>query len=155
MDTIIDVPAYKGSYILLIKLDKDNVMEIGRSGPHNFQRGWYIYVGSAQGSGGVRARLKTHLGVNKNRHWHIDWLLRHAKIVRTYYLIGTKNRECVWSQAIANSPYITVPVKRFGASDCVNKCPAHLFRIAITINVNDIDIIIRNYIPDHLMFIDV
>ena len=155
LSNIIDVPAYKGSYILLIQLDKDYVIEIGRLGSFDFQSGWYLYAGSAQGSGGVRARLRRHLRVDKSRHWHIDWLLRYAKIARAYYYIDTKNKECIWSHAIANCLDITVPVNKFGASDCSSKCPAHLFRIATNTKMNVVDNIIQTCISEQLAFIDV
>jgi len=36
--------------------------------------GYYIYIGSAFGPGGVRARMLRHLRADKPKHWHIDYL---------------------------------------------------------------------------------
>jgi len=37
----------KGSYILLIKLDEDKDIQIGKLGNISFKKGYYAYVGSA------------------------------------------------------------------------------------------------------------
>jgi len=38
-------------------------------------RGVYLYVGSARGFGGLKARVARHLRAVKKVHWHVDYLL--------------------------------------------------------------------------------
>ena len=38
------------------------------------RKGYYVYVGSAMGSGGVAARLKHHSKISKKLHWHLEYL---------------------------------------------------------------------------------
>ncbi|MFQ5996524.1 MAG: DUF123 domain-containing protein [Dehalococcoidales bacterium] len=110
----------KGSYVILIKLPKAQTITIGRLSDVYFPRGYYAYVGSALRS--VKARLSRHLGRNKKRHWHIDYLLPKASI--TDIIIGeSEDRiECAVARALS-SQFDSVP--GFGSSDC--HCPSHLF----------------------------
>jgi len=39
-----------------------------------FDPGLYLYVGSARGPGGLRARVGRHLRRDKSKKWHIDYL---------------------------------------------------------------------------------
>ncbi|MBN1976046.1 MAG: GIY-YIG nuclease family protein, partial [Anaerolineae bacterium] len=89
-----------------------------------FSSGWYAYVGSAQGPGGLAARLARHLRPLKSLHWHIDYLRAQAQPVQAWYTTGTQKRECAWARALSSFPAASIPVPRFGASDC--RCPAHL-----------------------------
>jgi Uri superfamily endonuclease len=49
-----------GTYALLLKLDKQERITVGRLGTFGFPAGYYLYVGSALGPGGLRARLARH-----------------------------------------------------------------------------------------------
>ncbi len=64
-----------GIYFLLIKLAISKEIVIGKLGSMQFRKGYYIYVGSAMGNGGLRARVGRHLSGQKKMHWHIDYLL--------------------------------------------------------------------------------
>jgi Uri superfamily endonuclease len=94
-------------------------------GTFPFAAGWYAYVGSAFGTGGLRGRLKHHLAQGKRLHWHIDYLAQSASIEEIWYLASETPYEHTWASILAGLPHTTIPVNRFGASDC--KCPAHLF----------------------------
>jgi Uri superfamily endonuclease len=113
----------KGSYVILIKLPKAQTITIGSLPDVYFPRGYYAYVGSALC--GVKARLSRHLGRNKKRHWHIDYLLPKASI--TDIIIGeSEDRiECAMARALS-SQFDSIP--GFGSSDC--HCPSHLFYTA-------------------------
>ncbi len=56
-------------------------LEIGRLGSFNIIPGFYAYVGSAFGPGGLRARIRHHLESVAQPHWHIDYLLGYAEPV--------------------------------------------------------------------------
>ncbi|MFQ5513266.1 MAG: DUF123 domain-containing protein [Myxococcota bacterium] len=89
--------------------------------------GFYLYVGSALGPGGVRARVLRHCRATGAVHWHIDRLRRQLELVRVWFSYGTHRMECRWAAALAGLRSATLPAARFGASDC--RCPAHLIRL--------------------------
>ncbi len=114
-----------GTYILILRLKKNQLVQVGNLGSFNFQTGFYAYVGSAFGPGGLTARLKHHLGSSARPHWHIDYLLQWAKLEQVWLTEEAVHREHQWAALLQDSPFATVSVKRFGASDC--KCLTHLF----------------------------
>lgn len=126
-----DLPNRPGSYALFLDLPQPMYLEVGRLGGHFFPAGVYAYLGSALGPGGLRGRIGRHLRGGKP-HWHVDWLrpVTQPLAVATLSLDGGSTRaprlECAWSRALAALPGATVPVSRFGASDCHSGCPAHL-----------------------------
>ena len=66
--------ANPGTYALLISSATDQLIRIGRLGTLRLKPGYYMYVGSALGSGGVRGRLAHHMRPAERPHWHIDYL---------------------------------------------------------------------------------
>src|SRR5512139_3339944 len=60
----IELPEDKGTYILLVSLRQAKRLEIGRLGAFDLVPGFYAYVGSAHGSGGLRARIQHHLAMS-------------------------------------------------------------------------------------------
>ena len=52
--------AEPGTYALLLRLDKQERITVGKLGTFDFPVGYYLYVGSALGPGGLRARLARH-----------------------------------------------------------------------------------------------
>jgi len=106
-----------------MRCKKTGRTKIGRLGNIQLRPGFYIYVGSAQGPGGIKARVTRHRRRNKKLHWHIDYLRRHTALIETWALAGTANHEHNWAAALAAHYPIAMP--RFGASDC--RCGSHLF----------------------------
>src|SRR4030042_6838251 len=95
----------KGSYILVIFLDKDINLKIGKLGSFFFKKGFYYYVGSAMGSYGANTlvnRVKRHLrNSNKQKtHWHIDYFLNssHTNIEKIYLIPIKEKIECLIAQ---------------------------------------------------------
>jgi Uri superfamily endonuclease len=70
----------KGVYVLILYLPYRRTIQIGRLGKFNFSDGYYAYVGSAFGPGGLAARLSHHLRRSHKPRWHIDYLRRHVDI---------------------------------------------------------------------------
>jgi Uri superfamily endonuclease len=110
----------KGIYALLIDLERDKDIGVGNLGSIYLPRGHYLYIGSAMN--GIEGRVKRHLGKKKKTHWHIDYLLKQAKISDAYYLKGEKKQECIWAKRMAGKFKV---IKKFGSSDC--DCIGHLF----------------------------
>jgi Uri superfamily endonuclease len=110
----------KGSYILLAELATGKDILVGKLGYVSFPKAFYAYVGSAMN--GLRARLVRHLREEKKLHWHIDYLLKEAKIKEIILCQAEERIECSLAQALAEE-FQSIP--RFGASDC--KCRSHLY----------------------------
>lgn len=118
-----------GSYILVLDLPRTAAVDVGRLGRVTFERGRYVYLGSALGPGGVAARLRRHLRRDKAVHWHIDYLRSIALIVGAVDVYGPDRRECDWSHRLQALSGASAPVKGFGSSDCRSGCRAHLWRL--------------------------
>ena len=68
------LPPGPGSYLLWLYLPQSQDLSIGKLGTFKFPAGEYIYLGSAHGPGGLRARLGRNLRGSGAVHWHIDGL---------------------------------------------------------------------------------
>jgi len=115
-------PRTPGTYALLIRLERELTLTVGRLGMFVLAPGWYVYLGSALG--GLEARIARHRRREKRLRWHIDYLLAQAELVEVWWAAGNKHQECRWAQAVLSLPGASVPISRFGASDC--RCLAHL-----------------------------
>lgn len=117
----------QGSYILVLQLEQAvGDLQIGKLGQFTFPAGYYLYVGSAFGPGGLEARLRRHERREKARpHWHIDYLRAHARLCEIWTVGGGVRLECRWCAALAAIPALATPAPGFGASD--TGCRSHLF----------------------------
>lgn len=116
-----------GTYALIPKSVSKTCVQIGRWREIKLQPGFYIYVGSALGPGGVRARVSRHLRSDKSPHWHIDYLRRVASLVEVWVSYDSKRLEHQWAKILLNTLGMT-SIQGFGCSDC--KCSSHLFYTA-------------------------
>ena len=114
--------------MLILRLSYPTVITVGRLGRFQFPAGWYAYSGGARGPGGLAARISRHLRSPKSLHWHVDYLRVCAHPVTAWLVTGTQKRECDWAKSLARLPGASVPIPRFGASDCC--CPTHLIHFA-------------------------
>jgi len=89
----VDLPEDKGTYILIVSVKEMKRLEIGRLGMFDIIPGFYAYVGSAFGPGGIRARVGHHLESVAAPHWHIDYLLRFATPVEVWFAMMERPRE--------------------------------------------------------------
>lgn len=108
-----------GTYILLIEVEDDIDIQVGKLGNIFFKKGFYVYIGS--GLSGLEQRVNRHLRNDKKMHWHIDYLLINAKVDSVYYKESNEKEEC----KIVKSFSKLKTVDNFGSSDC--KCKSHLF----------------------------
>ena len=111
-----------GIYALIIKLSKKQEIKIGRLGTFVFPKGYYVYTGSAQN--GLEKRINRHLSSEKKLHWHIDYLLCYAKVIKVVRYVGRKD-ECELNNMTGQITGATQIVKKFGSSDC--NCVTHLY----------------------------
>src|SRR5271166_7032478 len=117
--------ARPGTYVLLLSSRSTGLIQIGRLGALQLQSGFYVYVGSALGPGGVRARLAHHLKLSRRPHWHIDYLRAHTRVEDIWYRFDTQRLEHVWAEHIGLAEGASVPLVGFGSTDC--GCESHLF----------------------------
>jgi len=129
----LNLPRLPGTYVLLVALDKTIELQIGRLGAFTFSPGYYAYVGSARGSGGLSARLQRHLHKRGKRHWHIDYLRAATRVENLYCAASPLLLECLWAQAISRLPAAHIPAPGFGSSDCIAGCPAHLIHFPVSV----------------------
>ncbi len=113
----------KGIYVLILRLDADKDITIGKLGLCHFKKGFYAYAGSARGTGGIK-RVRRHfdvaVGKNITRKWHIDHLLPHTEVICALFLPTGEALEC---KAAASLKF--EEIHGFGCSDCT--CRTHLF----------------------------
>ena len=114
----------KGVYALILENLYRNI-RIGALGMREFSGGRHIYVGSAQGSGGL-ARVERHIRLafrrDRSPRWHIDHILLDPGFTPVAAVTAATNRdcECALARAIGGPS-----IPGFGCSDCT--CPSHLF----------------------------
>lgn len=122
-----------GTYALILRNHKKRQIQIGRWRQIDMAPGFYLYIGSAFGPGGVRARVRRHFRRTKARHWHIDYLREYLDPVGACYSHDPTRLEHRWAQILCGMSNMS-PVQGFGCSDCT--CVSHLFR---TDTMPDID----------------
>ena len=113
-----------GTYALVLRSGARTRVQIGRWGMLDVRPGYYLYVGSAFGPGGVLARVSRHCREAKSKHWHIDYLREVTTPVSIWCSYARDRLEHSWAEALAKMGH-TAPIKGFGCSDCA--CEAHLF----------------------------
>ncbi len=115
----------KGIYVLILRMNETKDIRIGKLGRLHFRRGYYSYVGSAQGSGGFK-RVTRHFSVahgrNTTRKWHIDYLLPHSVVICAVFSPTDEALECVVAKLVGE---YSKALHGFGCSDC--SCESHLF----------------------------
>jgi Uri superfamily endonuclease len=107
------------TYQLHIELKRRQNIVIGRLGQFTFDKGRYLYTGSATRN--MKQRLLRHLSGHKSLHWHIDYLLAEKSAKITAISLSAE-AECIVNQSVKAA----IPVPGFGASDCRAGCGAHL-----------------------------
>jgi Uri superfamily endonuclease len=122
-----------GAYQLYINISRKVKIKIGSLGEFKFEQGIYVYTGSAMKN--LRQRVARHqrLASDKDKsklRWHIDYLLTnkfvHLEEIKLFP--STQKEECEINQVLLNQGKATIPIAKFGSSDCRN-CKSHLVYI--------------------------
>jgi len=118
--------AGSGTYALALRWTRAGCrLAVGRRGALRTAAGIYVYLGSAFGAGGVRARLARHVNGSGRPHWHIDYLRAVCPVRGAWFFCGERRLEHDWSSAVAALEPARMPLRGFGASDC--ECASHLY----------------------------
>lgn len=119
-----DLQPHAGTYVLVLRSTQHAHCVVGRWGTLEIRPGYYLYVGSAFGAGGVRARVARHCRQHKTQRWHIDYLRAFTAPHSVWCSYAATRLEHHWARALSALPDVAA-VDGFGCSDC--RCNAHLF----------------------------
>jgi len=111
-----------GSYILVYYNEKEFTHTIGSLGERRFERGYYVYVGSALR--GLEKRVSRHLRKQKKQHWHLDYISPgRMKMIKSYAIRRQDRIEEKLAHRLLGicDDY----VRGFGSSD--SGAPSHFF----------------------------
>ncbi|OAZ13426.1 hypothetical protein TH15_10330 [Thalassospira profundimaris] len=122
--TLRQLPKVAGAYVLVIELTADLTLQNKRFAGITLAKGTYLYCGSANGPGGIAARVIRHCKTTKKPHWHVDELTSNGAGRVTSVLVVPGGDECELRAAL-HEPDTQVPVPGFGSSDCID-CVSHL-----------------------------
>ena len=114
-----------GTYALIFLSSRERQLTIGKLGTLQLKPGFYIYIGSAFGPGGLKARIAHHCKKARRPHWHIDYLGSFLHPTEIWYTYDPAHREHQWAQTLSAIRGASVALAGFGSSDC--RCKAHLF----------------------------
>ena len=114
-----------GTYALILSCSTDFGIQIGRLGTMRLQPGYYVYLGSALGPGGLRARIAHHQKLSPRPHWHIDYLRVHCRVHCIWFSYDARRREHHWAHVMRTVRGVKISLRGFGASDC--DCRSHLY----------------------------
>lgn len=130
----------RGAYVLIIDLLENISFQLKSLGPVSFEKGTWIYIGSAMGNGStsLENRIRRHFRKEKTIHWHIDHLLKSGSKIRcSIWSESPESVECDISKSIERMEHTFPGPKGFGASDCKNKCFTHLYYSKIEKNLEE------------------
>ena len=110
---------------MVLNLPEEQMVPVGKLGMCKFIAGYYFYFGSALN--GLEGRLSRHLRSEKKLHWHIDYLAVVSDVVDVWWIEDEARRECEWAASARGVTGVSIPVPKFGSSDC--RCTSHLMYV--------------------------
>lgn len=118
----------KGSYSIILKLNHDQKLKVGSLKTILLRKGFYVYNGSAYGSGGLASRIKHHVKKRKRLHWHIDYVTTsdECKILRVITCKRKNLERSVSLEMLKGKDFVGIP--KFGSTDD-KIAKTHLFLI--------------------------
>jgi len=131
-----DISRKKGNYVIVWKLEQDCGCFTPRFGNVNLESGYYFYCGSAHGSGGLKARALRHVKPSERKRWHIDYIKEKLAPLEVWWEETLDKNECKFARFLNDLNQTTAPIPGFGASDCQNRCEAHLIYASPEIEIN-------------------
>jgi len=114
------LPSTAGAYVLWIDLPNALSIRLSARSPTPLAAGRYLYCGSANGPGGIKARVGRHMRLDKSLRWHVDQLTTAGKVVGAWAFPDAQ--ECA---LVASLSHLPKPIPGFGSSDC-HHCISHL-----------------------------
>jgi Uri superfamily endonuclease len=118
---------HPGTYALLFECKSPFKVVVGKLGPVRISTGYWVYVGSAFGPGGLRSRLAHHLKSSPRPHWHLDYIKNALHLLKIWTTTDAVKREHEWAAAFSTLKDASRPIAKFGATDCA--CRSHLIHL--------------------------
>lgn len=115
----------QGTYIVVAEASGAFRCQVGKLGWLEGNKGYYLYIGSALGTGGIQARVSHHLRISEKPHWHFDYLRPFVNPEWIWFCHSATRYEHLWSSVLAELPGAVCPLAKFGATDC--RCESHLY----------------------------
>ncbi len=109
----------QGGYLLVLNTASALLLKGPRLGPFSIPKGFLVYVGSGQQT--LSKRVARHKRKRKKKHWHIDYLLEKAEVIKEFLIRSQEDLECLLAKELVKKG---CPIPTFGASDC--SCNSHL-----------------------------
>jgi Uri superfamily endonuclease len=113
-----------GTYAITISPSEAYRATVGSVGDVTFERGFYLYVGSARRN--LRHRVARHLAQSKKVRWHVDYLTANPKNAVTEVAAWRHCSECEVAKVLKKGS--DGWIDGFGSSDC--RCGSHLVYFA-------------------------
>ncbi|MGE5256030.1 MAG: GIY-YIG nuclease family protein [Hyphomicrobiales bacterium] len=142
-----EIPSSTGTYALILHSHHRRLLQAGKLGTFYLLPGWYVYIGSAFGPGGLRARCFHHRTSAGRPHWHIDYLRLAAQPEAVWFTTDPVRREHQWAELMPSLRQALNPCPRFGASDC--RCQSHLVFFPSRPEIRSFRMEIRSCFPGH------
>ncbi len=114
------IPASPGAYLLLVELREVTSVPLPNKPRACLMPGRYIYAGSANGPGGLKARVSRHMRRARRCRWHIDQLTENGNVLGAW--IFPNGIEC---DLVDMNSALPLPIVGFGSTDC-KRCRSHL-----------------------------
>ncbi len=140
-----EIPAIPGSYLIIGSLDNEILLDSGLFSGHELIRGYYVYSGSACGPGGLYSRISRHLNPHTKRFWHFDHLKASLRFEEVILSAGRVRHECDFIKVLQAIKDVSFPLPLFGASDCRQKCPAHLASFPLSFDIGSVFYILLDH----------
>ena len=117
-----------GLYVFLMRLIEPQTVQVGALGLFDFAAGWYLYTGRAKK--GLAKRVERHWSLKQTLRWHIDFLTTAPSSEPVGAIVIPSSAglsECYLNRMIGQKFGGQIPAPGFGASDCRQGCPSHLY----------------------------
>ena len=137
----------KGTYILILKLNREKSIQVSKLGRFKFAPGYYAYIGSGFCSGGLAGRLNHHFKSTAKLHWHIDYLREWTSIEQVWFSDQQIHREHDWAKLMNQMDGVRAGIKGFGCSDC--RCETHLFYFDEIPSIKQFQILVSKYFSSY------
>ncbi|MDR2663311.1 MAG: DNA/RNA nuclease SfsA, partial [Treponema sp.] len=90
----------RGDYLVVLELAEGVETEVGSLGTLRFDRGWYVYTGSARKN--LTRRIDRHLRkIRKKKHWHLDYLIPFSATLKALPIRSCRSLECDLSRELS------------------------------------------------------
>ncbi|RLF21737.1 MAG: hypothetical protein DRM97_06350, partial [Thermoprotei archaeon] len=110
---------------------KELSLEIKTLGKARLRSGVYIYIGSAQGPGGLGARIGRYLHGPAKTRWHIDYIVRRRDLVEilgaVFAITKRRRLEPLLFKELSRLGFM-IMIEGFGSTDYGRKGYSHLLK---------------------------